>query len=159
MDDKLSRALRSLPRERARPGFTDRVLRRLEEPAKRPRLFPAVFRRPLLAAAVLLVFAVGGRGWWLHFQQQQHLARLASIESERRALLSELESIQRQVAEARPLVYLGGSNDIDVVVDLEHLRQGKYRLPDRLPFEPRTPEGRTPDVRLASFNPESRTIY
>ncbi len=181
MNDHLSRALRSLPRVRSRPGFTDRVLRRLDEAERRTTSIRA-WRRTAAAAvgaACLLALAAGARQWWFHQQQQLGFARLATMESERQALLVELESLQHQMADARPFVYLGGSNDIDLVLDLDRLRRSEFRLPglsrgssptprapaERAPIETapieralieRARGGQALDVRPASYNP---TIY
>ena len=130
MEDKLSRALRSLPRQQARPGFSDRVLRRIDDLDTRPEQASRArrWRWPAMvaAAACLLVFTTSARDWWEQHQQRQGLARLASIESERQALLIELESLQRQMARARPQIYVGGTNDIDFVLDVGRLRRSGY---------------------------------
>lgn len=131
MDDKIYRALRSLPREQAGPYFTEGVLRRLE---RRPPQPLAAARWPLLATAAVLtlVVALGAREWWHLHHQRQITARLQTLETERQALAAELRELQHLTAEARPVVYLGGDNDLDLVLDLARLRQAGIR-PDELP--------------------------
>ncbi len=135
MDDQLNSALRSLSRHRASAGFTAGVLRRLDD-RHRPRARSWVSGRgPLLAAAaalVLLVVGFGSREWWHLHQRQQATARLATLEQERRVLAAELAELQGQVAGAQPVVYLGGSNDLDLVLDLAQVRRTGAR-PEDLP--------------------------
>ncbi len=145
MDDPLSSALRSLPRHRASAGFTSDVLRRLDDrhrprarsrgPAGRGPAGRDSVRWPLLAAAAalaLLVVGFGAREWWHLHQRQQATAHLATLEQERRLLAAELAELQAQVTGAQPVVYLGGSNDLDLVLDLEQVRRTGAR-PEDLP--------------------------
>ena len=194
MDDKLFRALQSLPREHARPGFTDRVLHRIGDLENRPEVsvFAGRWRWPLVAVAAaavcLVAFSTGAKDWWHQHQQRQGLARLASIDNERRALLVELESLQQQMTRARPRIYVGGTNDVDFVLDVDRLQRSDYKLTESSPratrrFETelfgsmptvripngqtltgrpsagRNPTRRSLDVRLASFTPTRPTIY
>jgi len=122
MDEKLTRTLGSLPREGARPGFTAGVMRRLESPRRPP--VRRLVRQPWLvatAALLLLAFAFGAREAWHLRQQQVALAQLEQLEAERQALEAELRGLRRRVAEARPEVYLGGDNRLDLILDLEQL--------------------------------------
>ena len=132
MDDKLRSALKSLPRERAGAGFTAGVLGRLEERQRPAAAFRGAGRWPLLAAAAVLLLAVtlGAREWWHFHQQQQATARLAGMEQERQVLVAELAELRRQVAGAQPVVYLGGSNELDLVVDLAQARRAGLRPED-----------------------------
>lgn len=121
-DDRLSAALESLPREQAGPEFTAGVLRRIE-PAT-PRWLPA--ERPArrwapLAAAALVVLTLGF-GWreWRHRQMAESLQALLA---EKQALEAELESLRRLTRAARPVVYLGSDDEVDLVLDLERFRR------------------------------------
>ncbi len=129
MDDQLTRALRSLPRDQARPGFAEAVRRRLEERNHR-RSFAVAPLRLAVAAACLLLLVLGAREWRHHHQRQQTAARLAALESESRILAAELESLRRQLTMAEPVVYLGGNNDLDLVLDLAQLQRTGLRPQD-----------------------------
>lgn len=142
-DDQLSSALKSLPHEQASMGFTAGVLRRIDPPP--PRLFPArwsfgatITRRAFgatITVVAVLVLALGF-GWreWRQHQAQQHMQVLLA---EKRALEAELESLRRLTAEARPMVYLGGDDEVDLVLDLARFRRqggfGSKRPAAKLP--------------------------
>ncbi len=138
-DTELHNVLKSLPRERASVGFTGRVLRRLERPTRRsmPRW------APVAAAAILLLTL--GFGWreWRH---RQTAADLAALLAEKQALQAELEDLRRLTADARPVVYLGSDDRVDLVLDLARFsRHGG--------FGSKTP---TVGTSLAESRPEPR---
>jgi len=118
-DQHLGDLLRELPRERARPGFTPRVLARLETPE--PAVFPAV-RRRLLAAAVAAALAVSAGGLAVRERMEaRRAARLARAEQVLRELRAEHGQIQRELAalpDEPPVVYLGGDESMDLVGNL-----------------------------------------
>lgn len=117
--DPLREALRSLPRERASDGFNQRLAGRLHEP---PRRRPALARPFALAAALSALLATG----WLWREQaldRERRERLGELRREQQALAAELEAIREQAAGVAPVVYLGGDDATDVVVDLARLAQ------------------------------------
>jgi hypothetical protein len=122
LDRGLGRLLRELPREKAREGFTARVAARL--PAAEPRRAASVPRYRLAVAAAALVVALGSAG----LLRQQALEReevrraevrkaLAEIRSEHERLTRELHAISEP-----PVVYVGGNDDVDLVVDLSRVQ-------------------------------------
>ncbi len=117
-ENRLSEAFESLPREQAGPAFTTAVLRRLEAPPRRRALAPL---RLAAAVACLLAVVLGGHQLWNESQRQQSLARLEVMRVERRALEVEMRQLRRMAADARPVVYLGGNDDLDLVLDLSRL--------------------------------------
>jgi hypothetical protein len=146
--DSLAAALRALPRETAGAGFTARTLARLDRaPAAARRLPPLA----VAAAASLASLGLGALVWALVASGQvaglpdrpgsepPRRARLEALETERALLAAELEEIRRLAAEPTPVLYLGGDDEIDLVLDLGRLAQ--QRLPDqpreRFPEEPR----------------------
>jgi hypothetical protein len=123
--NRLNRVLRELPREQAREGFTARVLSRLNARPEPP--MPAMWRRPRLvfaAAALVTVMASAGVLQYRADQQERHAqARriLHELRSEHDSLKQELESLS-----APPVVYVGGNEQVDLVVDLSRMRNASF---------------------------------
>jgi hypothetical protein len=126
-EQRLNQLLRELPRHQASPRFTAAVLRRLADdaPRSRPlrRLTPAAAAAALVAAG--LVFGV--HEWTRGAERQRELARLEALESEKRALEAEILELRRLARDARPVVYLGSTATVDLVVDLERLAERRSR--------------------------------
>lgn len=133
--DALREALRSLPRHRAGEGFTERVLDRLGEPARaRPG-----WSAPLRLAAAALVVAAGLLGVLAAGRMLSGTgpspapteARRQTLEAERARLEAELAELRRLTTELRedsaPVLYLGGDEDVDLVLDLGRLARDGYR--------------------------------
>ena len=140
-DDRVSQALKSLPREQAGLGFTAGVLRRIEAP---PRLLPARWITATAMAAVLILAV--GFGWreWRHHQAAENLQVLLA---EKQELEAELDALRRLTAEARPVVYLGSDSQVDLVLDLGRFqRQGGFG--SNLPASNATPAEDGPAVAL-----------
>ena len=161
-DDRLRQALRSLPRAQARPGFTGQVLRRLEE--ERSGFLPPRWAWAAAAAVLVLALAFGWRDWQHRQQRSATLAQLEALLLEKRQLEAELVALQQLTADARPVVYLGGNERVDLVLDLArfHSRGGfrsdpvvpADRLPAGWPLESQRPELPRPDVlRTNSLRP------
>jgi cytochrome c-type biogenesis protein CcmH/NrfG len=119
----LRELLRELPRERASEGFTARVVARLSLSERRPE--PRPFPRPRFAmATAALVVALGSAG----LLRQQGLEREALRQAEARRTLREIRSeherLTRQLHEmsGTGVVYVGGNEDVDLVVDLSRVQ-------------------------------------
>jgi hypothetical protein len=118
----VGRILRELPREQAREGFTTRVLAGVD---KRPE--PMAWRRPRLVfatAALVALMASAGVLQYRADQQERHAeARriLHELRSEHDSLKQELESLS-----APPVVYVGGNEQVDLVVDLSRVRNASF---------------------------------
>jgi hypothetical protein len=116
-DHRLRDLLRELPREPARPGFTARVMNRLKSPdlpAPRRVLIPRFAWSAALA--ILLVIATG-----VLVNARREAA--ATAQAQQRALAeirAEHGRLEREVRElSQPsVVYLGGNEDVDLVLDL-----------------------------------------
>ena len=150
-DDRISAALESLPREEAGTDFTAGVLRRLEE---RPRrLFTA--RWAMAAAAAAIVVLALGFGWreWRHQQQRrQAVAQLEMLLAEKQELEAELRSLRRLSSRARPVVYLGGNENVDLVLDLARLRsRGGWPANLEAPRNADLRPGNRPETRRAVY--------
>jgi hypothetical protein len=117
--------LRELPRERARDGFTGRVLSGLNARPEPP--VPAMWRRPRLvfaAAALVAVMASAGVVQYRADQQERHAkARriLQELRNEHDSLKQELRSLS-----APPVVYVGGNDQVDLVVDLSRVQSSSF---------------------------------
>ena len=118
----LGELLRELPREPASAGFTARVVARLPRSEERP--FP---RQRFAVAMAALVVALGSAG----VLRQQGLerealrqARQAEARRTLREIRSEHERLTRQLHEMSQtgVVYVGGNEDVDLVVDLSRVR-------------------------------------
>jgi hypothetical protein len=115
-----------LPPEHARPGFTGRVLERLDmTPQTAPRWN---FRLALATAAATLV-AVGISAGVLIEQRggaRKHRETVAARQTlqELRAEHGRLEQELREIS-APPVVYLGGDEKVDYVLDLGKVRNAE----------------------------------
>jgi hypothetical protein len=107
--------LRELPAEHARPGFTARVLERLDAPLRTaPR---RSFQRALASAAALVAIAISAGllvDWQVkHREAVEARQTLRELRAEHGRLQQELREIS-----APPVVYLGGDEKVDYVLDL-----------------------------------------
>ncbi len=114
-DEELRSLLSSLPRERASEEFTHEVMSRLDV-AKRP-----LYREPRYALVASLILVIGvwfGAGRWQDARQRgQTIQRV-------QALRSEIEQLQNDITLLRdlaPVLYLGGDEDVDLVIDMRHM--------------------------------------
>lgn len=136
-DDRLHELLQALPRERAGRDFTAKVMRRLaESPPASPSAtgtllpFPAQRRRLpgwsgwLVAAAALLLVGLGLREWQHQRELEESMRRIAELRGQFQELASELKALREEAA-ARPVVYLGGNENVDLVLDLGHLAEAR----------------------------------
>jgi hypothetical protein len=114
-DQRLGEILRELPRAAARPGFTARVLHRLEAPPqRRPSSRPAWAGALVLATALILAAGVlvdARRG-------AAEAARARQALQEIRAEHGRLEREVQALSAPPPVMYLGGNENVDLVLDL-----------------------------------------
>jgi hypothetical protein len=121
-DHSLGRLLRELPRESARPGFTQRVLARLDEPAQAAVRWTGW--RPRLAVATMALLVIAGAGVIRH-EQSREAAREETRSAEARRLLREIRAEhdrieqELQALSEPPVVYVGGDERLDLVVGLD----------------------------------------
>lgn len=123
-DHRLGDLLRELPREQARPGFTARVVNRLDAPERR-RSIPRLALATVLAAvlAVTAGFLIDAR------REALESARAEKALAEIRAEHAQLEREVRELSDQPPVVYLGGNEDIDLVLDLGKVRGSEGATP------------------------------
>lgn len=112
---ELDRLLADLPRECASPGFSRRVLA-----GRAAATRPGIARGWLLAAAAA---AALGIVLWLAPRPapQPSLATTRALQEEHRLLVQELESLKASLRDSQeaPLLYLAGSEELDLVLDLD----------------------------------------
>jgi hypothetical protein len=131
-DQPVGRLLRELPRERASDGFTARVLNRLDHPddGAPARRAPARLRWAAVTAAALLLSI----GSFLEWRDQRQTAALLEDATEARQLLEELrvehDRLSRDLRsledpDAPEVIYLGGDETMDLVVDLGRVRESE----------------------------------
>jgi len=123
-DHRLGDLLHELPREQARPGFTARVVNRLDAPERR-RSIPRLALATVLAAvlAVTAGFLIDAR------REALESARAEKALAEIRAEHAQLEREVRELSDQPPVVYLGGNEDIDLVLDLGKVRGSEGATP------------------------------
>jgi hypothetical protein len=119
-DHSLGRLLRELPRESARPGFTQRVLARLDEPAK--AVARPVGWRLRLAVAAIALLVVTAAGVVRH-EQSREAARAAEARRLLQEIRAEHDRIEQELhtLSEPPVIYLGGDERLDLVVDLDRI--------------------------------------
>ena len=121
-NDQIQDGLGELPRYRASPGFTDGAMRRLEARSARP-----LYRRPatgwLMATTVALIAGL----WMGTYLRQQNSAksaykqRLHALRAEYQQIQSEVDTLRKDASDSPAVVYLGGNEQIDLVLDLADL--------------------------------------
>jgi hypothetical protein len=113
-DERLRAALRSLPPPTPGDAFTAQVMARLATAPGRRR---GVAPRWAAAAAALALAA--GLGWGaVAFAGRQ---RTAALRAETAALARELAALRAEAAQPGPLIYVGGNEEVDLVLDLAAL--------------------------------------
>lgn len=122
-DQPIGQWLRELPQETARPGFTARVVARLDREEK-PERAPAL--RPRLAWTAALVAALGISAGLIGIRDRP---AQAPDTAEARRILEELKAehdrLEHDFQELRePVYYLGGNEEIDLVMDLGNVTEG-----------------------------------
>jgi len=117
-DDPLQRALHDLQGTHASPGFTDRVMEGLARRQARRRA-----RNQLtLSAATAAVLALMVGVIFVNRETEPTRAELANearlLLQEHARLESDFEALRADTRDAVPVLYLGGDDDFDLVLDL-----------------------------------------
>ena len=125
-DHRVGDLLRELPREHARPGFTARVVNRLDAPERRS----ISWRAPRLALATALMIVLTVTAGFLIQERRDALANaraeqaLAEIRAEHARLEREVQDLSQP-----PVIYLGGNEKVDLVLDLGKVRGSEGATP------------------------------
>lgn len=127
-DHRLGDLLRELPREQARPGFTARVLESLDSPA-RARRPQRPFRLALAGATAAAILTTVSAGVLMDRRAESIRA------AEARRMLQEIRAehgrLEQEVQELSqpPVVYIGGNEDVDLVLDLGNVSGSEGATP------------------------------
>lgn len=116
LPEPVGRALRRLPSAEAADGFTAGVLARID-PAAAARGRTRARRTASALAALIATGALAGAGVRHANVERAREARLAEIDAERERLARELDEIRRLSRAPLPVVYLGGDEEVDLVID------------------------------------------
>jgi cell division protein FtsB len=127
-DHRLGDLLRELPREHARPGFAARVVNRLDAPERRRWIS---WRAPRLAVATALTIVLAVTAGLLIDARRDAIAsaRAEKALAEIRAEHARLEREVRELSDPPSVVYLGGNEDVDLVLDLGKVRGSEGAKP------------------------------
>lgn len=119
-DDPVLDALRALPRERAGPGFTAALLRSAQGA---PETAATPWSRPLVALALLGLLVSGLAAWsWERERRREELrGQVHALIREQRELEQAFAELRRASARQPRLLYLGGNERADFVLDLDRL--------------------------------------
>lgn len=131
--EKLERALSDLPGLDASEGFTDRVLTRLDGQDRGSgfaRRRPAALAWALLAASIVVALSItillpstnpsrhGRPAAAEPPSSPSDMARAARLRDEHRRLREDLQALRALIDENPPVLYLGGDDRVDLVLDL-----------------------------------------
>jgi hypothetical protein len=116
-DQRLREALRGLPPPAPGPAFTARVLARLDGRAAATAPWRRRVRVAAMAAAAAAVLL--GTVWGSRAALRQQ--RAAALRTETAELARELEALRQAAERPAPVLYLGGNEEVDLVLDLSTL--------------------------------------
>lgn len=115
-DEELMELLHAQPRSSASDDFAAGTMRRIARDAGQHRLN----RQFAAVAAVVLMVASGAAG---HHAWREH-QRIETLRAEHRRLEAELQQLKVDAAEYEPVVYVGGDERADYVVNLRGAANG-----------------------------------
>lgn len=119
--DHLTNSLKHLGESRASEGFTTRVLQGLDRRLRRRARVRAAGFGAASVALVMLAAAALNRSRPEAPAHDQAQTKADEIRREHRLLLAELEELRRSRDLAPTVLYLGGDDDYDLVLDLNPL--------------------------------------
>jgi hypothetical protein len=125
-DEDIEKLLRELRRQKASPDFTPRLLGKLERPPTLTKTW--LGERSLVAVAaslMLLVALTSGLRYWSELRERSEAAqRIEALRNEYESLERELEELRLLAAASQPVVDLGGTEDVDILLDLRAIAAG-----------------------------------
>jgi hypothetical protein len=129
-DDPIFGALRRLPRAAASPGFTQRAMARAagSESASTSTAGSESglgWSRgwAMFASCLALVSIVSAWQWERRERKREWLGEVQALREASRSLEGDLDALR--AAEMAPVVHLGGDDSVDLILDLEAVRQAR----------------------------------
>jgi hypothetical protein len=132
-DRRVDELIRTLPKERASEEFTSRVLDRLKGETVTKRRGRLILG--MATAAVLLAVASVGILRWQQAEKAELREEIATLRAEHQALSEELSRVMEQSARVHPVLYLGGDDRTDYVLDMNKLMRERRRRPHIIPLK------------------------
>lgn len=123
---ELRHALRELPVPRAGDAFTRDVLRRLDEADGTSVDHPSgvgPLTSRLLALAATLALVLGGAAAWRADARADRDREVRSLRSESHRLHEEIRALEDRLQDPTPVLYVGGTETVDLVVDLSRVSE------------------------------------
>ena len=118
MEQNTGKLLRSLPRTSASPDFNIALLERLaiqEAPRRNSGLVAACL------AGLLITALAGGQ----YLQTRRAEARLEALKTEQQRIATELEQLKQLTAAYEPVLFVGGTEEIELYVDLRESERSR----------------------------------
>ena len=129
-DDDIEKLLRALPRQKASPEFTPRLLSKLDRRSSTPAAAWLRAKPLRVGAATLLLLGTltsGVRYWYELRERAEAVRRVEALRNEYEAIERELEELHSLAAASQPVVDLVGTEDVDILLDLRTLTAGAGR--------------------------------
>jgi hypothetical protein len=117
-EERLQRALQDLQGVQASPGFTDRVLEGLARRKARRRLRNQLTISAAAATVLAIVVSAIVVNQSSEITREELALEARQLRQEHAQLRSDLEDLSASARDAAPVLYLGGDDDFDLVLDL-----------------------------------------
>lgn len=131
-DDDIGQLLRALPGERASAEFTRKVFSKLD--ARTGSIAARRRRRAVMATAAAVVLGVLSQGYLRErYEKSRAAERIEALREEYRELQMELDKLKALTHELEPVLDLGGTEEVDFVLDLGELARRKEAGPSAEP--------------------------
>jgi type II secretory pathway component PulM len=138
-DEDIERLLRALPRQKASAEFTPRLLKTLDRPPSHLKAWLRARSMLAGAGALLLLGAISSGAWhWYERRERVESARrIETLRNEYEVLEKDLEELRSLAAASQPVVEVGGTEDVDIFLDLRTLAAstGSDRQAQRQPID------------------------
>lgn len=117
-EKQLQRALQNLQGVQASPGFTDRVLEGLMRRTARRRLRNGLTISAATATVLVLIVSAIVVNQSTGTTREELALEARVLREEHARLRSDLENLSASARAAAPVLYLGGDDEFDLVLDL-----------------------------------------